>query len=154
MPYSFVWLYLMKCVFTCSIFVYSSTKIFLSVLSVFGKYFVLKNWKFQKSFFPCFGDSFAGKSSRMPQSRVRGSILATCSRLEGLPTRESWAEPQKSLCNPCDWTFHSRTSRQHWPASSRLWHATWLTRDWVAKTGQKWFLKFSVFKNKILSKNS
>ena len=64
MPYLFVWLYLMKCVFTCSIFVDSSTKRFLSVLSVFGKYFVLKNWNFQKSFLPCFGDLVAGKSSR------------------------------------------------------------------------------------------
>ena len=48
MPYSFVWLYLLKCVFTYSIFVDSSTIRFLSILGVFGKYFVLKNWKFQK----------------------------------------------------------------------------------------------------------
>ena len=40
MLYSFVWLYLIKCVFTCSIFVDSNTKRFLSVLGVFGKYFV------------------------------------------------------------------------------------------------------------------
>ena len=32
------------------------------------------------------------------------------SRLEGLPVRESQAEPQKSLCTLRDWTFHSRTS--------------------------------------------
>ena len=51
MPYSFVWLYLIKCVFTCSIFVNSSPKIFLSVLGVFGKYFVRKIWKFQKTLF-------------------------------------------------------------------------------------------------------
>ena len=48
MPYSFVWLYLIKCVFTCSIFVNSSTKRFLSVLGVFGKYFVLRNLKISK----------------------------------------------------------------------------------------------------------
>ena len=41
MPYSFVWLYLIKCVLTCSIFVNSNTKRFLSFLVVFGKYFVL-----------------------------------------------------------------------------------------------------------------
>ena len=35
------------------------------------------------------------------------------SRLEDLPARESRAELRKSLCNPCDWTFHSRTSRQN-----------------------------------------
>ena len=50
MSYSFVWLYLIKYVFTCSIFFYSNTKIFLSVLVVFGKYFVFtktKNFKKQ-----------------------------------------------------------------------------------------------------------
>ena len=39
---------MLKYVFTCSIFVDSNTKIFLSVLGVFGKYFVftkLKNFK-------------------------------------------------------------------------------------------------------------
>ena len=41
MPYLFVWLYLIKCVFTCLIFVDSNTKRFLSVLVVFGKYFLL-----------------------------------------------------------------------------------------------------------------
>ena len=50
MPYSFVWLYLLKCVFTCSIFVDSNTKRFLSVLGVFGKYFIFtKTEKFQKN---------------------------------------------------------------------------------------------------------
>ena len=48
-PYSFVWLYFLKCVFTCSIFVDSNIKRFLSVLGVFGKYFVFtKTKKFQK----------------------------------------------------------------------------------------------------------
>ena len=53
MPYSFVWLYLIKCIFTCSIFVDSNTKRFLSVLGVFGKYFVFtKTEKFQKQCCP------------------------------------------------------------------------------------------------------
>ena len=53
MPYSFVWLYLIKCVFTCSIFFDSNTKIFLSVLGVFRKYFVFtKTKKFQKQCCP------------------------------------------------------------------------------------------------------
>ena len=53
MPYSFVWLYLLKCVFTCSIFVDSNTKFFLSILGVFGKYFVFtKTEKFQKQCCP------------------------------------------------------------------------------------------------------
>ena len=77
----------MKCVFTCSIFVNSNTKRFLSVLGIFGKYFV-KNLKFFKNpVLPCFGDSVAGKSSRENQSRLRGSYLATCSQVEGLVAR-------------------------------------------------------------------
>ena len=53
MSYSFVWMYLLKCVFTCSIFVDSNTKIFLSVLGIFGKYFVFrKTKKFQKQYCP------------------------------------------------------------------------------------------------------
>ena len=66
------------------------------------------------------------------------------SRLEGLPARESRAEPRKSLSNPCDWTFHSWTNCQNWLANSRLGPATRLTRDWVVKTGQKWF--FEIFR--------
>ena len=38
----------MKCVFTCSIFVNSSTKIFLSVFRCFWKVFCLKNLKISK----------------------------------------------------------------------------------------------------------
>ena len=53
MPYSFVWLYLLKCVFTCSIFVDSNTKKFFSVLGFFGKYFVFtKIENFQKQYCP------------------------------------------------------------------------------------------------------
>ena len=53
MPYSFVWLYLIKCVFTCSIFFDSNIKRFLSVLGVFGKYFIFtKTEKFQKQCCP------------------------------------------------------------------------------------------------------
>ena len=39
---------------------------------------------------PYFGDSIAGQTSRMPQSRARGSVLATCSRVEG--PREGYIE--------------------------------------------------------------
>ena len=52
MPYSFVWLYLIKCVFTCSIFVDSNT-IFFECFSCFWKVFCFyKNWKFQKQCCP------------------------------------------------------------------------------------------------------
>ena len=53
MPYSFVWLYLIKCVFICSIFVDLNKKRFLSILGVFGKCFVFtKTEKFQKQCCP------------------------------------------------------------------------------------------------------
>ena len=64
-------------------FVDLNTKIFLSVLGVFGKYFVLQKLKNSKTVLPCFGDSVAGKSSHMPQSCARGSVLVTCSQVEG-----------------------------------------------------------------------
>ena len=102
MPYSFVWLYLIRCVFTCSIFFDSNTKRFLSVLGVFGKYFVFtKSEKFQKTMLPCFGDSIMSHSSCMLQPWAHGLILVTCSRVEGLVSRGT-----------------QRFSR----LSSRLWH--------------------------------
>ena len=59
-------------------------KRFLSVLGVFGKYFVFtKTEKFQIIVLPCFGDSVAGHPSRMLQPRARVLILATCSRVKG-----------------------------------------------------------------------
>ena len=87
-----------------------------------------------------------GQAAKTPKHKILKKFSKCFSRLEGLPARESRVEPRKFLCNPCDWTFHSRTSRQNWLASSRLWHATGLTRDWVAKIGQKSFLKSFSFK--------
>ena len=81
--YSFVWFYLIKCAFTCSILV-NQTKRFFSVLVVFGKYFVFtKIVKISKTVLSCFGNSVAGRSSRMPQSRAhseifRGSLAGQC----------------------------------------------------------------------------
>ena len=95
----------MKCVFTCSIFVDSSTKRFLSVLGVFGKYFVKKKSEiFQETqFCPVlatqsrvsqvarlsrvfaghFGNLFAsGRSSREGYSEILAAQLATPSRVE------------------------------------------------------------------------
>ena len=88
MPYSFVWLFLIKCVFTCSIFVDSNTKRFLSVLSVFWKYFVFtKTEKFQKNSVTLFWRLNCGSSSCEIQPRARVLILATCSRVKGPVTR-------------------------------------------------------------------
>ena len=109
MPYLFVWLYLIKCVFTCSIFVDSNTKRFLSVLGVFGKYFVFtkkkKKWKFQKRCCPvlathswviqvaCYSCELAGWFWRLVhewkvQSRGvhRDFCGSTCDSLVGRPS--------------------------------------------------------------------
>ena len=87
-----------------------------------------------------------GQAAKTLKDKILKKFSKCFSRLEGLPTRESRAEPRKSLSNPHDWTFHSQTSHQNWPANSRLRPVTWLTRNWVAKTGQKWFLKIFNFK--------
>ena len=105
MPYSFVWLYLFKCVSTCSIFVDSNTKRFLSVLGVFEKYFIftkkLKNFKNNVALFwwlshgsskshgsavsshVNFGDLFASEgSSREGYTEIFVAQLATPSRVD------------------------------------------------------------------------
>ena len=112
MPYSFVWLYLIKCVFTCSIFVDSNTKRFLSVLGVFGKYFVFlqklkifKNnvalfWRLSRKSFKShattmslrvnFGDLFVSeRSSREGYIKIFTAQLATCSRVDLLVAKNS-----------------------------------------------------------------
>ena len=86
------------------------------------------------------------QSPRHPPKHFKPKVLkkfAKCfSRLEVSLARKSQVEPRKSLCTPRDWTFHSRKSHQNRPASSWLWHATWMTCNWVAKTGQHCFWNF------------
>ena len=61
------------------------------------------------------------RSSRQNTQRQSCENFSKCIlRLEGLPARESRAEPRKSLCTPRDWTFHSWTSRQNQHVSLRL----------------------------------
>ena len=67
MAYSFVWLYLIKCVSHAQFLLIKHKKIFLSVLVVFGKYFVFaKMSKISKTVLPYSGDLVAGKPSHMP----------------------------------------------------------------------------------------
>ena len=68
----------------------------------------LKSENFKNSFLPCFGDSVVGKSSHRPQLRICGSILATCSRVEGLVARVAQRFSQLSLRLPHGQTFQSR----------------------------------------------
>ena len=83
-----------------------------------------------------------GSPAKTLQAKRFEKFAKCFSQLEVSLARESRVEPRKSLCTPRDWTFHSQTSHQNWPASSRLWHATWLTHDWVAKLGQYCFWNF------------
>ena len=53
-----------------------------------------------------------GRASPISQEQNFENFSKCFSRLEGLPASESRAEPRKSLSEPRDWTFHSRTSRQ------------------------------------------
>ena len=130
MPYSFVWLYLIKCVFICSIFVDSNTQRFLSVLGVFGKYFVFtkkkkkKKLEISKTVLPCFDDSIAGHSSHMPQSRARGSVLATCSLVEGPIVRGTQRFSQLSSQLPHEWDF------QLWKTLHKFFQNFWLEVFW------------------------
>ena len=94
-------------------------------------------------------------SSRQSTQRQKFGKFSKCfSRLEGLPASESRAEPRKSMSNSRNWTFHSRTSRQKWPAKMRLRLATWHTRDWAAKTGQNWIFEiFRFFRQNTFQKH-
>ena len=67
MSYSFMWLYLIKCVFTCLIFV-DKSQFFFECFSCFWK--VLCFYKNSKTTLPCSGDSVTSRTSHMPQSRV------------------------------------------------------------------------------------
>ena len=116
---------------------WGKTKKDLKTAPIFAKHAYFATWLSRHK---------AASSSRQNTQgqKFKKKISKCFSRLEGLLVRESRAEPRKSLCNHRDWTFYSRKSRQNWPANSWLRLATWLTRDWVAKTGQKW--TFEIFR--------
>ena len=83
-------------------------KFWKTVLKMQNTHFSRLKWVANKSL------GQAAKSSCQNTQRQNCEKFSKCfSRLEGLPVRESWAEPRKSLCNPRDWTFHPRTSRQN-----------------------------------------
>ena len=104
-------MYLIKCAYTCSVFVDSNIKIFLSVLVVFGKYFVftktenLKNsvalfWRLScgldKSYAIVaisrlsFGDLFAnGRSNREGYKENFVAQLTTPSQVDLLVTKNT-----------------------------------------------------------------
>ena len=53
-----------------------------------------------------------GQAAKTLKDKIVKKFSKCFLRLEDLSTRESQAEPRKSLCTSRDWTFHSRTSRQ------------------------------------------
>ena len=61
-----------------------------------------------------------GQAAKTLKDKIVKKFSKCFSQLESLPARESRAESRKYLCTPRDWTFHSRTSCQKQPASSRL----------------------------------
>ena len=76
MPYSFVWLYLIKCVFTCSIFVDQTQKDFwVFWLFLESILFLQKLSKSSKIVLPCSGDSIASWSNCMPQLQAHTEIF-------------------------------------------------------------------------------
>ena len=120
-----------------------------------------KNWKRFKNYpyfcqtrvFRDLSESLVQDAKTLKDKNLK-KFTKCFSQLEGLPARELRAELWKSLSNPCDWTFHSRTSRQKWPASMRLRFATWLTCDWVAKIGQNWVSKiFKIWEQSTFQKH-
>ena len=113
------------------------------------KWIVIKcsreNWKGFEKLTGVSHQQVARASRQNTQSQIMKKISKCFLWLKGLPARELRAEPWNSLCTLRDRTFHLRTSRQNWLISSRLWQKTCLTCDWVAKTGQHCFWKFSIF---------
>ena len=67
-----------------------------------------KNWKISKTVLPCFGDLVTGHPSHMPQSRARGSVLVTCSRVRGPVARGTQRFSRLSSRLPHKWDFQSR----------------------------------------------
>ena len=145
-------LYLIKCVFTCSIFVYSNTKIFECFRCFWKVFCFYKNWKISKTMLPCFSDSVAGHPSCMLQPRARGLVLATYSLVKGPVARGTQRFSQLKSRLPREWDFQSRKTLSKFFQISRLqvfWRvtlATCVSREkrvfCISKTV---FKKFSIF---------
>ena len=112
---------------TCLIFVDSNTKRFLSVLGVFGKYFVFTKTENFKNSVALFWRLSLGHSSHIPQLRARGSVLTTCWWVEGPVTRGTKRFSRLSSRLPREWDFQLRKTL------SKFFQNFWLEvfwRDW------------------------
>ena len=104
-----------------------------------------KNWKISKTVLPYFGDLVTGHLSRMPQSQAGGSVLVTCSRVEGPVAKGTQIFSRLSLRLPCEWDFQSRK------ILSKFFQNFWLEVFWRVKLVTFWRLT-SVAKNAWLAK--
>ena len=83
-----------------------------------------KNWKISKIVLPYFGNSVSSHPSRMLQPQARGSLLATCSRVEGLVARNTWRFLWLSSWLFRGWDFQSRKTL------SKFFQIFWLEVFW------------------------
>ena len=138
---------------------WSITKIFLSVLVVFGKYFVFaKIVKISKKkiVLPCSGDSVASRTSRMPQSQVhhRDSSRLTGDSLVGKCfSREKDLEYFSKFGFSCFSRLRLATcSRVKGPVARGtqrfLWLSSRLSREW---NFQLWKTLSNFFQSFLLS---
>ena len=86
-----------------------------------------KNWKISKTVLPYFGDLVTGHLSRMPQSQAGGSVLVTCSRVEGPVAKGTQIFSRLSLRLLREWNFQSRKTL------SKFFQNFWLKVFWRVK---------------------
>ena len=128
MPYSFMWLYLIKCVFhILNLCCFKHKKIF-ECFRYFWKVFCFyKNRKISKTVLPYFGNSVAGHPIRMLQPWARGLVLATCSRVKGPVARGIQRFLRLSSRLPREWDFQLRKTLRNFFQIFRLEVFWWVT---------------------------
>ena len=94
----------------------------------------LQKLKISKIVLPCFGNSVAGHTSRMPQSQARKLVLATFSRVEGPVARGTQRFSRLSLQLSHEWDFQSRKTL------SKFFQNFWLEVFWWVKLANFWRL--------------
>ena len=128
MPYSFMWLYLIKCVFhILNLCCFKHKKIFECFRYFWKVFCCYKNWKISKTVLPYFGNSVAGHPIRMLQPWTRGLVLATCSRVKGPVARGIQRFLRLSSRLPREWDFQLRKTLRNFFQIFRLEVFWWVT---------------------------
>ena len=94
----------------------------------------LQKLKISEIVLPCFGNSVAGHTSRMPQSQAHRLVLATCLRVEGPVARGTQRFSRLSLRLSHEWDFQSRKTL------SKFFQNFWLEVFWRVKLATFWRL--------------